>query len=164
MWWKRYFFGLMPCIGILLGLCCRDMLNRVPSTAFSICFAGMAVWMLVAHCQVLRNNPDVKNQPLEQAAEVIRGTGDLFNEDTAVYYSAFKIEGWQYYLAHGDMTPGMINFLQRDLSGEDLSLYNVIYVMEVQEQIPDEAWTQFSESYDIEELNHDYKLYRLTRK
>ena len=166
MWENRYFFCLMPCIGIILGLCCRDVLERVPSAAFFVCFAGMTVWMLFTHCQVLKDNrfPEIIRQPLEQAAEVLRGTGDLFNEDTAVYYSADNIEAWQYYLAHGDMTPGLMNLLPRDSSQVDLSPYNVIYVMEVVSAIPDETWAHFTESFDVEELHHDLQLYRLTRK
>ena len=164
MWYKRYFFCLMPCIGILLGLCCRDVLDRVPFSAFFVCFAVMSVWALFAHWQTLRYDPDTVYQPYEQAAEVIRGEGDLFNEDTAVYYSAGRIAGWQYYLAHGDMTPGLLNLLPNDISQEDLSPYNVIYVMEVHTPITDETWAQFSESFNVEELNHGYKLYRLTRK
>ena len=164
MWVERYFFCLMPCIGILLGLCCRDVLNRVSSTDFTICFAGIAVWLLVVNCQTLKDNPDSHYQPLEQAAEILRGTDDLFNEDTAVYYSAQFIAGWQYYLAHGDMTPGLINFLPQDSSNEDLSPYNVIYVMEVHDLISEETWANFRKSFDVEELNHKYKLYRLTRK
>ena len=171
MWWGRYFFCLMPCIGILLGLCCRDVLDRVPSTAFSICFAGMAVWLLVANCQVLKNNPDVRNnsdvsldEPLEQAAEILRETDDLFNKDTAVYYSTYHVKAWQYFLALGDMTPGLINTLPMDSSNEDLSPYNVIYVMDVAHPISEGTWANFTESFNVEELNHDYKLYRLTRK
>ena len=165
MWTERYFFCLMPCIGILLGLCCRDVLEHVPSTAFFVCFAVMSVWTLFAHCQVLRNYPDIGYQPLEQAAEVLRRTDDLFNEDTAVYCSAYHYKSWQYYLAHGDMTPGLINFLPKYSSKEDLSSYNVIYAMQVTNTaIPDETWANFSESFNIEELNHKYKLYRLTRK
>ena len=173
MWAERYFFCLMPCLGILLGLCCRDVLDRVPSPAFSICFAGIAVWLLVANCRVLKNNPDVRNnsdvrldEPFEQAAEILRETDDLFNEDTTVYNSAKWITGWQYFLALGNMTPGLINFLPNDISNEDLSPYNVIYVMEVDFAYPifDATWEKFSESFNIEELNHDYKLYRLTRK
>ncbi len=166
MWTDRYFFCLMPCIGIILGLCCRDVLERVPQAAFAVCFAGMTVWMLFAHWQVLKDNrfPEIIRQPLEQAAEVLRETGDLFNDDTAVYYSADNIEAWQYYLAHGDMTPGLMNLLPRDSSQVDLSPYNLIYVMEVTNPISDETWAHFTESFNVEELHHDLKLYRLTRK
>ena len=164
MWTERYFFCLMPCIGIILGLCCRDVLGRVPFSAFFVFFAVMSVWALLAHWQTLRYDPDVYYQPYEIGAEVLRGTDDLFNEDTAVYYSRKYIRGWQYYLAHGDMTPGLLNLLPLDISQVDLSPYNVIYVMEILTPITDETWEKFSESYDVEEMNHDYKLYRLTRK
>ena len=62
------------------------------------------------------------------------------------------------------MTPGLINLLPNDISQVDLSPYNVIYALEIKTPITDETWEKFSESFDIEELNHEYKVYRLTRK
>ena len=166
MWTERYFFCLMPCIGIILALCCRDVLGRVSFVVFVICFAGMAAWMLYTHWQTLRNYcfPEIPSEPLEQTAEIIRHSGELFNEDTAIYYSADCVSGWQYYLAHGDMTPGLINFLPKDSSEVDLSPYNIIYVMNVHEPISAATWEHFRESFNVEEWHHDYQLYRLTRK
>lgn len=176
MWTTRYFFCLLPCATLLISFALYDLVilplcrktNR--SSALKVA-AGLALVCgtiylelnFIRACRAHRY-PEIIYQPYEQGAEFLRTMDDLRSPETAIYYSAYNIEAWQYYLAHGDMTPGLFNFLPMDASGSDLSPYKTIYVMEIQNPIPEATKEKFLREFESEELHHDMKIFRLTRK
>ena len=171
MWIGRYFFCQLPCMMILCGCFTAFLVRKVSHSknllillSVIICFSfGFLEYRFIRDLRAHRY-PNVISQPFEQAAEILRKQGDFWDEDTAFFYSAYNIEAWQYYLAHGDMTPGLLNLLPRDLTGTDLTPYNTIYVCELQNAITEESMDILQASYDFTELDHDYKLYRLEKK
>lgn len=174
MWTPRYFFFLLPCIVLLITLVLYDIFSRVfyktDTKLIKIITALIAVictcWLEISFIQACKKEryPEIIRQPFEQGAEFLRTMDDLRNEDTAIYYSAYNIEAWQYYLAHGDMTPGLLNLLPMDVSETDLSAFNTIYVMVIQNQIPESTQAIFTRDFNEEEIHHDYRIFRLTRK
>lgn len=174
MWVSRYFLCLLPCIVMFIGFMLSDIIplifSKLQSTAVktvitTILLIGAAYLEMsfIQACKAERH-PEIERQPFEQAAEILRTMDDLYEPDTAVYYSAHNIEAWQYYLAHGDMTPGLINLLPKRLTEADIQPYNIIYVMIVQDAIPQETDELFSKYFDKEEIHHDYRIYKLIRK
>lgn len=174
MWTPRYFFFLLPCIVLFITLAFYDILTQVfrrtnagsvkvivPVTAV-IC-ACYLEFSFIQACKRERY-PEIIRQPFEQGAEFLRTMDDLRAPDTAVYYSAYNIEAWQYYLAHGDMTPGLFNLLPMDVSGIDLSPYKTIYMMIIEHPMLETTREIFEREYLSEEIHHNYRIYRLTRK
>ena len=171
MWIPRYFFCQMAPMMILCGWAAADVFHRlyhgrkVLFYAAAILFCAGFLLLEIAYIHDLRANryPEHISQPFEQDAEILRKQPDFWDPDTAFYYSACNIEAWQYYLAHGDMTPGLLNLLH--IGPEtDLSPYRVIYVCELQNAIDPQVWEKLNTEFDFEELNHDYRVYQFTRK
>ena len=172
MWIPRYFFCQLPVMMMLCGSFASELLykafsrGKLAAASAGVLACGCFLCLEFLFIRDLRNDryPEIIHQPFEQTAEILRKQDDFWNPDTAFYYSAYNIEAWQYYLAHGDMTPGLFNLLPMDLEGIDLSPYQVIYVCELQNPIPDATWSKLMNNYECEELHHDYKLYRFTQK
>ena len=174
MWNLRYCFSIMGSMIIVCGIFMSDLTTRlftcklqpVWKVVFSFILVCAAGWLEMRYAGDLKYNlyPDVISEPYEQTAEFLRGQDDFWAEDTAFYSSAFIIEAWQYYLAHGDMTPGLLTFLPLNLTSCDLSKYRVIYVVEIQNPISEETWEYLALTHDREEIHHDYRIYRYTRR
>ena len=168
MWIPRYFFCQFPAMMILCAVFTAEMLKnafrkgKLQTAATCALICCVLAFLEILFIRDLREHryPEIIHQPFEQTAEILRQQDDFWNEDTAFYYSAYNIEAWQYYLAHGDMTPGLLNLLPMGLHGVDLSPYRVIYVCELQNPIPEESMSILQASYEFEELHHDYKLWR----
>ncbi len=172
MWIPRYFFCQITVMMILCGCFTADICRRSFSKGSRIikiicCMAVCCcfIFLEILYVRDLRAHryPEVIHQPFEQAAEVLRQQDDFWNEDTAFYYSAYNIEAWQYYLAHGDMTPGLLNLLPMDLNA-DIDRYQVIYVCELQNAMPEGVWEKLTRSFEYTELHHDYKIFRFTKR
>lgn len=172
MWIPRYFFCQLPAMMILCAVFISEILKKafhkgkLQSAAFCTLICVVFGFLEILFIRDLREHryPEIIHQPFEQTAEILRQQDDFWNPETAFYYSAYNIEAWQYYLAHGDMTPGLLHLLPMDLRDVDLSPYRVIYVCELQNPISEESLKLLQDSYEFEELHHDYKLYRLERK
>ena len=174
LWVPRYFLCLLPCIALLVSFMLADVFGMVRQKYHSfkidiltaVLFAAGSAYLAVCfiHNCKMERYPEIIRQPFEQGAEFLRTMDDLQDDDTAIYYSAHNIEAWQYYLAHGDMTPGIYNLLPKDASEADMAPYRKIYVMIIQDSIPEKTRELFEKLYDEEELHHDYRIFRLTRK
>ncbi len=174
MWTPRYFFFLLPCIALFITLALYDIFSQI-IRKYNAKYIKVITAILAALCafylefnfmQTCRKEryPEIIRQPFEQGAEFLRTMDDLKAPDTAIYYSAYNIEAWQYYLAHGDMTPGLFNLLPMDVSGIDLSPYKTIYMMIIEHPMLETTREIFEKEYYSEEIHHDYRIYRLTRK
>ena len=174
MWTPRYFFFLLPCIVLFITLTLYDIMSQVIRKTKAKYIRAITIIMAVVcscylglsfvHTCKMERYPEIIRQPFEQGAEFLRKMDDLQAPDTAIYYSAYNIEAWQYYLAHGDMTPGLFNLLPMDVSEIDLSPYKTIYVMYIEHPMLDTTREKFEKEYLSEEIHHDYRIYRLTRK
>lgn len=174
LWVPRYFLCLLPCIALLISFMLVDVFMMIRqknssiyvNAAAAILFAAGTAYLAVSfvHNCKMERYPEIIRQPFEQGAEFLRTMDDLRDKDTAIYYSAHNIEAWQYYLAHGNMTPGIFNLLPKNASESDMSPYKTIYVMVIQDAIPESTRLLFEEHYDAEELHHDYRIFRLTKK
>ncbi len=171
LWLPRYFMCLIPAMLLIITLFWAKLIEIAKKKQAICSILCLFLLIMLGICEKdyikdLKENryPEIERQPFEQAAEILRQQPDFWDNTTAIYSSGYVVEAWQYYLAHGDMKPGLLNFIPRDMDGVNPLEYKTIYVFIVEEPMPEEVQAYLNAHFDKEELEDNYQLFKYTRK